>query len=337
MGGNGVLAAILAGDTFKYYSEGEWKVSSSGNSVPIINPTTRMTRFKVQVNSPIPNWVSMISFFSHKFKKFRSTLSWILTICSRDACNVSTLLSLQIPLGVVLAIPPVNYPVNLAVSKIAPALIAGTPLYSSGQASYSVLLMVKLQYCPKYNGFGLAASNIVKGGFSYSGQRCTTFKVVLVMESIADALVKKFNEKVGKLTVGPPENKCDITPVVTESSANFIECLVMDAKKKGATFCREYKREGNLIWPLLLDNVNQDMIIAWKSRLDLCYRLLGSLMLKKGFIIVMRAILGASGLYIYERHQQSNVVKRHDGDRYGSNKLGTSWRTQPFPFPGFER
>lgn len=35
---------------------------------------------------------------------------------------------LQIPLGVVLAIPPFNYPVNLAVSKIAPALIAGNSL-----------------------------------------------------------------------------------------------------------------------------------------------------------------------------------------------------------------
>lgn len=31
----------------------------------------------------------------------------------------------QVPLGVVLAIPPFNYPVNLAVSKLAPALMAG--------------------------------------------------------------------------------------------------------------------------------------------------------------------------------------------------------------------
>ena len=35
---------------------------------------------------------------------------------------------LQIPLGVVLAIPPFNYPVNLVVSKIAPALIAGNSI-----------------------------------------------------------------------------------------------------------------------------------------------------------------------------------------------------------------
>ena len=32
---------------------------------------------------------------------------------------------MQVPLGVVLCIPPFNYPVNLAVSKIGPALMAG--------------------------------------------------------------------------------------------------------------------------------------------------------------------------------------------------------------------
>lgn len=99
----------------------------------------------------------------------------------------------------------------------------------------------------------------------YSGQRCTAVKVVLVMESVADAVVEKVKAKVAKLTVGPPEDDCDITPVVSESSANFIEGLVMDAKTKGATFCQEYKREGNLIWPLLLDHVRPDMRIAWEE------------------------------------------------------------------------
>jgi glyceraldehyde-3-phosphate dehydrogenase (NADP+) len=75
------------------------------------------------------------------------------------------------------------------------------------------------------------------------------------MESVADAVVQKVNAKLAKLKVGPPEDNSDITPVVTESSANFIEGLVMDVKDKGATFCQEYRREGNLIWPLLLDHV----------------------------------------------------------------------------------
>lgn len=99
----------------------------------------------------------------------------------------------------------------------------------------------------------------------HSGQRCTAVKIVLVMESVADTLMEKVNAKVAKLTVGPPEEDCDITPVVSESSANFIEGLVMDAKEKGATFCQPYRREGNLIWPLLLDNVRPDMRIAWEE------------------------------------------------------------------------
>ena len=45
----------------------------------------------------------------------------------------------------------------------------------------------------------------IQGGFSYSGQRCTAVKVVLVMEEVADELVKKVNKGVEELTVGMPE------------------------------------------------------------------------------------------------------------------------------------
>ena len=51
----------------------------------------------------------------------------------------------------------------------------------------------------------LAASNIVKGGFSYSGQRCTAVKVVLAIESIADELVAAVAKGVDGLSVGKPE------------------------------------------------------------------------------------------------------------------------------------
>ena len=51
------------------------------------------------------------------------------------------------------------------------------------------------------------------------------------------------------------QDNCAITPVISESSANFIEGLVKDAEAKGAKLLQKYKREGNLIWPLLIDNV----------------------------------------------------------------------------------
>eukprot|EP00270_Netrium_digitus_P008586 TRINITY_DN2578_c0_g1_i1.p1 TRINITY_DN2578_c0_g1~~TRINITY_DN2578_c0_g1_i1.p1 ORF type:complete len:506 (+),score=143.39 TRINITY_DN2578_c0_g1_i1:218-1735(+) len=236
----------------------------------------------------------------------------------------------RIPLGVVLCIPPFNYPVNLAVSKLAPALIAGNAvvLKPPTQGAVSGLHMIKCFQeagfplglisavtgkgseigdfltmhpgvsCISFTGgdtgiaiskkagmiplqmelggkdaciiledadIDLAAANVVKGGFSYSGQRCTAVKVVLVMEAVADELVNKVNARLAKLKVGRPEDNADITAVISESSANFIEGLVIDAKEKGALLCQEYKREGNLIWPLLVDHVRPDMRLAWEE------------------------------------------------------------------------
>ncbi|XP_065621595.1 uncharacterized protein LOC111992642 [Quercus suber] len=50
------------------------------------------------------------------------------TNASKSKSGMPFLFGLGIPLGVVLAIPPFNYPVSLAVSKIAPALIAGNSI-----------------------------------------------------------------------------------------------------------------------------------------------------------------------------------------------------------------
>lgn len=239
-------------------------------------------------------------------------------------------LASKIPLGVVLCIPPFNYPVNLCVSKVAPALMAGNTVvikpptqgavagahmvqcfhkaglppgvvnfvtgkgseigdyltthpkvnaisFTGGDTGLSICQkagMVPIQMelggkdvaivCPDAD-IDLAAKAVIKGGFSYSGQRCTAIKVVLVHESVADALVDKVKKGVDELTVGRPEDDCAITPVISESSANFIEGLVKDAEAQGATLLQKWRRENNLIWPLLIDNVTQKMRIAWEE------------------------------------------------------------------------
>ncbi len=45
--------------------------------------------------------------------------------------------------------------------------------------------------------------------------------------------MQKVLPQVQKLSVGMPEDDCDITPVISESSASFIEGLVDDAREKG--------------------------------------------------------------------------------------------------------
>ncbi|MGT2741743.1 NADP-dependent glyceraldehyde-3-phosphate dehydrogenase [Streptococcus plurextorum] len=235
------------------------------------------------------------------------------------------------PLGLVLAISPFNYPVNLAGSKIAPALISGNvvALKPPTQGSISGLLLaeafaeaglpagvfstitgkgsvigdyiveheavnfinftgstpigerigklagmrpIMLELGGKDSAIVLedadlakAAKDIVTGGLSYSGQRCTAVKRVLVMENVADALVANIKTEVEKLSVGMPEEDADITPVIDSGSADYIEGLAKDAEEKGAKALTAFKREGNLIWPTIYDNVTTDMRLAWEE------------------------------------------------------------------------
>ncbi|KAL5124820.1 NADP-dependent glyceraldehyde-3-phosphate dehydrogenase [Glycine soja] len=81
-------------------------------------------------------------------------------------------LTSKIPLGVILAIPPFNYPVNLAVSKIAPALIAGNSivLKPPTQGAVSALHMV---HCFHLAGFPKGLINCVTGKGSEIGDFLT--------------------------------------------------------------------------------------------------------------------------------------------------------------------
>ncbi|MGG7143860.1 NADP-dependent glyceraldehyde-3-phosphate dehydrogenase [Clostridium nigeriense] len=235
------------------------------------------------------------------------------------------------PLGVVLAISPFNYPINLASSKIAPALIAGNTvvLKPATQGSLCGLYLAKIfeqagvpvgvlntitgrgseigdyivthpeidfinftgstevgtriskitSMVPLLMELGgkdaaivledadldLAASNIVSGAYSYSGQRCTAVKRILVVDAIADQLVEKVKEKVEKLKVGNPVDGAEVVPLIDNKAADFVWELIDDAREKGAHLLVGGNREENLIYPTLFDYVTTDMRLAWEE------------------------------------------------------------------------
>lgn len=111
----------------------------------------------------------------------------------------------------------------------------------------------------------LAAKNIVSGAYSYSGQRCTAVKRVLVLDKVADKLVDLLKDKVSKLKVGSPEDDVDITPLIDSKAADFVQGLIDDAISKDAKLLLGNKREANLIYPTLFDNVTTDMRLAWEE------------------------------------------------------------------------
>lgn len=237
----------------------------------------------------------------------------------------------RVPLGVVLAISPFNYPINLSASKLAPALIAGNSvvLKPPTAGSISALLLAEafrsaglpdgvlntvtgqgseigdyLVTHPLVNFINFtgssvvgrhiaqiagmvpmllelggkdaaivlpdadldeAARDIVSGAYSYSGQRCTAVKRVLVVEEAADALLPRLKERVEKLKVGMPRDGVQITPLISAKAADFVQGLIDDALQKGAELVTGNRREGNLLYPTLFDHVTAEMRLAWEE------------------------------------------------------------------------
>lgn len=111
----------------------------------------------------------------------------------------------------------------------------------------------------------ITVNAIVSGAFSYSGQRCTAVKRVLPMPDIADELIKKVTEETLKLTIGDPAENNTIGPLISSEQCEYVQGLIIDALDKGAKLMCGNKREGNIIWPTILDNVNTNMRIAWEE------------------------------------------------------------------------
>ncbi|BCJ99729.1 NADP-dependent glyceraldehyde-3-phosphate dehydrogenase [Anaerocolumna chitinilytica] len=236
------------------------------------------------------------------------------------------------PVGVVLAISPFNYPINLAASKIAPALVSGNTVVFkpattgslcgtalanifleaglpegaltvvtgkgsvigdyivthpdisfinfTGSTEVGLDISKKVHMVPLLMELGgkdaaivlkdadlpFAAKNIVAGAFSYSGQRCTAVKRILVLNEVADELIRYLKNEIDKLKVGNPLTMpAEVVPLINEKAADFVWELMEDAKAKGAKMIVGGKREGNLIYPTLFDEVTEEMRIAWEE------------------------------------------------------------------------
>lgn len=210
----------------------------------------------------------------------------------------------RIPLGVVLAISPFNYPINLSLAKIAPALLVGNtvvfkPATNGSLAGAFITELVHEAGFPKgtFNlvtgrgreigdvlvennnidmisftgsvGVGkniaklknmiplvlelggndaayirhdadidLAVAETVKGALSYSGQRCTAIKRVILHKDVKEEFVAKLVAKVKEIEMGP---------LVTLGAGAYVNELIEDSKQRGDEFLLAGKCEDNFI------------------------------------------------------------------------------------------
>lgn len=232
----------------------------------------------------------------------------------------------RIPLGVVGAITPFNFPLNLSLHKIAPALAAGNtivfkPAEKTPVTAYKLVqlfheaglpdgvinlligtgkevgaplvthdLVHKISFTGSLNvgrkivetaGFkkvtlelgsnspnilfndadlDYAVTGLVKGAFAFSGQVCISAQRIYVQKDIYHTFLEKYIQQTEALTIGDPsDEKTDIGPMINEEETKRAKQWIDDAVKKGARIETGGERNGTVLSPTIMTNVDENM------------------------------------------------------------------------------
>lgn len=105
----------------------------------------------------------------------------------------------------------------------------------------------------------LAVKTAINQRFGTAGQRCTASKKLFIHESLYEAFKTHLLDETAKLKIGDPSlSDTFVGPVVNSKAADEIMRRLEQAKSKGAKILTGHKREGNIIYPTIIENVNDD-------------------------------------------------------------------------------
>jgi malonate-semialdehyde dehydrogenase (acetylating)/methylmalonate-semialdehyde dehydrogenase len=114
----------------------------------------------------------------------------------------------------------------------------------------------------------LAADAAVNAGFGSAGERCMAISALLAVEPIADELVEKIKDRVGKLVTGDGTRGCDMGPLVTAAHRDKVTSYLDAGTEAGATLVIDGREgdldadgEGYFLRPTLFDDVTPDMSV----------------------------------------------------------------------------
>jgi malonate-semialdehyde dehydrogenase (acetylating)/methylmalonate-semialdehyde dehydrogenase len=80
----------------------------------------------------------------------------------------------------------------------------------------------------------LVADSAVNAGFGAAGERCMAVSVVVAVDAIADDLIAKIKDRMGKLVVGDGTRACDMGPLITRQHRDKVASYLDIAAADGA-------------------------------------------------------------------------------------------------------
>ena len=114
----------------------------------------------------------------------------------------------------------------------------------------------------------LAADAAVNAGFGSAGERCMAISALVAVEPIADELIGKIKDRMGKLVTGDGTRGCDMGPLVTKQHRDKVASYLDSGVSDGATLVVDGRDadfdsdgEGYFLAPTLFDNVRPGMSV----------------------------------------------------------------------------
>src|SRR5215211_370707 len=110
----------------------------------------------------------------------------------------------------------------------------------------------------------LAVKECLLGSLSFTGQRCTALKMLIVHQSIVERFLQRFTEELAKVKVGMPWYKGVSNTALPElGKVEYMTRLVEDAKAKGARVINEGggATGGTLFYPAVVYPVREGMML----------------------------------------------------------------------------
>jgi len=110
----------------------------------------------------------------------------------------------------------------------------------------------------------MAADAAVSAAYGSAGERCMAISVLLAVDSVADALIKKVQDRIPAITVGPAsDSKNDMGPLITAEHRDKVAGFLAGAAAEGATVVVDGRTnvpaDGFFIRPSIIDGVEPGM------------------------------------------------------------------------------
>lgn len=184
----------------------------------------------------------------------------------------------------------------------------------------------------------LASTTAINQRFATAGQRCTASKRLFIHEDIYNEFKQMLVTKSQKLIIGDPMDKeTFVGPLVNKAAADLVERRIKDAIHKDGAICLlGGKREGNIIFPTILENLNESSEIICDETFGPVIPLIKFNQIDEVISKINSTGFGLqSGVFTYDIR---TIEKLYDELEVGALAVndGPGFRAEHFPFGGIK-